>query len=180
MRAVGAVRRELGVRTVFNLLGPLANPARATHQVIGVARRSHLELVGEALVELGAVAGAVVHARSGLDEIAGDAPTDVYQFSAEGVTRWTLDPAEYGVRAEPAALLGGTPQQNAVALREILAGERSPRADVVALNAALVLVVAGRAGDLHEGLTLARASLRGGAACAALERLRHPTPLEYA
>ncbi len=180
LRAVAPVRRELGVRTIFNILGPLANPARATHQVIGVAKRAQLELVGNALFELGAVAGAIVHARSGLDEVAGDAPTDVYQFSHAGIVRWTLEPAEFGVFSEPQALAGGTPLENAASLEAILSGERSARAEVVALNAALVLVVAGRAGDLFEGLALARTSLRDGAARAVFERLRNPAPVEYA
>jgi anthranilate phosphoribosyltransferase len=179
-RAIGPVRRQLGIRTIFNILGPLANPARATHQVIGVSQPSHLELLGEALAALGAVAGAIVHARSGIDEVAGDAPTDVYEFGPGGVRRWTLDPAEFGVHAAPGALAGGTPHENATALAAILGGESSPRADVVALNAALLLVVAGRAGDLFEGLALARTSLRDGAARAVFDRLRNPTIVEYA
>ena len=132
MREIAPVRRELGVRTIFNVLGPLANPARATHQVVGVANAAHLELVGEALRALGGVAGAVVHARSGIDEVAGDAPTDVYEFDAAGVRRWTLDPASVGVSAPAVALAGGSADVNALALRAILGGERSPRADVVA------------------------------------------------
>ena len=179
-KEVAPVRRELGVRTVFNILGPLANPARSTHQVIGVASRLHLELVGEALVALGGKAGAVVHARSGIDEIAGDVPTDVYQFGAAGVRRWTLDPAALGIEAPLEALAGGLPSQNAAALAAILAGERSPRADVIALNAALVLVVVERAGELAEGLALARESLASGSARAVFDRLRQPTEVEVA
>jgi len=179
-KEIAPVRRELGVRTIFNVLGPLANPARATHQVIGVASRTHLELVGEALAALGGVAGAVVHARSGIDEIAGDVPTDVYQFGPTGVTRWTLDPASVGIAAPLSAIAGGLPAQNAAALAAILAGERSPRSDVVALNAALALVVAERAGDLAEGLALARASLYDGAARAVFDRLRQPSEVEFA
>lgn len=179
-RAVAPVRRELGVRTIFNLLGPLANPARATHQVIGVSHAIHLELLGAALAELGGVAGAIVHARSGIDEVAGDVATDVYEFGPSGVRRWTLEPADYGVRAPAGALAGGTPRDNAVALGAILAGERSPRADVVALNAAVVLVIAGRARDMHEGLVLARTSLRDGAARDVFDRLRSSTRVEYA
>ena len=179
-RAVAPARRELGVRTIFNLLGPLANPARATHQVIGVSHAAHLELLGAALADLGGVAGAIVHARSGIDEVAGDAPTDVHQFGPDGVRRWTLDPADYGVRAPAGALAGGTPRENAAALGAILGGERSPRADVVALNAALVLVIAGRARDVREGFALARGSLRDGAAHTVFDRLRSSTSVEYA
>jgi len=178
-KEVAPVRRELGVRTIFNILGPLANPARATEQVVGVASPDHLELVGQALAQLGSRAGAVVHAQSGIDEVAGDAPTLVHQFGPEGTRRWTLDPASVGVFAPSDALRGGDPTENAAALRAILEGERSPRAEVVALNAALVLVVARRAADLGEGLALARTSLRGGAALDVFDRLRRPSELEF-
>ncbi len=179
-RRLGPVRRELGIRTVFNILGPLANPARATHQVIGVSRADHLGVIGDALAELGTHAGATVHARNGLDEIAGDVPTDVYAFTPSGATRWTLDPSAYGISAPSASLAGGSAAVNLAALVAILEGERSPRADVVALNAALVLVVAERATDVAEGLALARASLHDGSALAIFRRLSHPTHLEYA
>jgi anthranilate phosphoribosyltransferase len=174
MRAVGPVRRELGVRTVFNVLGPLANPARASHQVIGVAVPHHLELVGGALQALGAERGAVVHARSGVDEVVGDAPTDVYQIAPSGVRRWTLEPSEFGIRASADDIRGGDVAFNLAALRAILEGERSPRADVVALNAALAFVVFERAASLAEGLALARATLARGAAAALFTELQHP------
>jgi anthranilate phosphoribosyltransferase len=177
-KEVGPVRREIGVRTIFNVIGPLANPARATHQVIGVATEAHLELVGRALESLGARAGAVVHAHSGIDEVAGDGPTNVFQFGGSGPRRWTLDPASVGVEAPPGALAGGSPAFNAAALLSILEGERSPRADVVALNAALVLVVAERAENLAEGLALSRSSLSSGAALHVFDRLRRPTEME--
>ncbi|MDQ2857378.1 MAG: anthranilate phosphoribosyltransferase [Candidatus Eremiobacteraeota bacterium] len=180
MKEIAPVRRELGVRTVFNILGPLANPARATHQVIGVASPRHLELVGRALESLGARGGAVVHAQSGIDEVAGDAPTQVYEFGRRGTRRWLLDPADVGIFAPPEALAGGAPVRNAAALVAILEGESSARADVVALNAALLLVVAERAEDLAEGLALSRASLRSGAALAVFERARRPSELEFA
>ena len=179
-RVVGPIRRELGVRTVFNVLGPLANPARATHQVVGVSNVSNLELVGGALAALGGRGGAVVHARSGIDEVAGDVPTDVYQFDGDDVRRWVLDPADYDITAGADALAGGSTAQNARALRAILEGERSQRSDVVALNAALVLVVAKRAADVAEGLSLARKSLGSGAALDVFERLRAPSRLEIA
>ncbi|MDQ2909296.1 MAG: anthranilate phosphoribosyltransferase [Candidatus Eremiobacteraeota bacterium] len=177
-KEIAPVRRELGVRTIFNVLGPLANPARATHQVIGVASLPHLELVGAALEALGAVAGAVIHAENGIDEVTGDVPTDVYQFGPAGIRRWRLEPAAVGVHAPPGALAGGAPPENARALESILRGERSPRADVVALNAALMLVIAERAADLREGLELARMSLHSGAARAVFDRLRRRTERE--
>jgi anthranilate phosphoribosyltransferase len=172
MRAVAPIRRELGVRTVFNVLGPLTNPAGANRQLIGVARAEHVELVAEALQALGAQAGAVIHADDGLDEISGDAPTQVVQFDAAGARRWTLDPARYGVHAPLAAIRGGDAATNAVALLAILDGERSPRADLVLLNAALALVVAGEAVDIDDGMARARTAVETGRARAALDALR--------
>jgi anthranilate phosphoribosyltransferase len=172
MKAVAPTRRELGVRTVFNLLGPLSNPAGATHLVVGVSNPAHVELVGGALAELGAKGGAIVHAANGLDEIAGDAPTDVYQFAGGNVRRWRIDPADYGIRVPLAEITGGEPAENARALRSILEGERSGRSEVVALNAALALVVAERAESVAEALEVTRASLRSGAALAVYETAR--------
>lgn len=173
MKAIGPVRRRLAVRTVFNLLGPLTNPAGATSQVIGVADPSHLELLGVALERLGGRAGAIVHSSSGLDEIGGDAPSDVYQFGRDSVRRWRLDPAEFGVHASREDLAGGSPAENAVALRAILEGERSPRAEVVALNAALALLVAEHVESLLEGLLRARTSLADGSARAVFDAARN-------
>ena len=172
MRAVAPVRRELGVPTIFNILGPLTNPAGAQRQVVGVAYPEAVELVGEALRGLGTEAAAIVHAQSGLDEIAGDAPTTVFQFDRNGTRRWTLDPARYGVSATREQIRGGDASVNASALVAILRGERSPRADLIALNAALALVVAGAAEDIDDGLRLARRSVDDGAAGAKLDALR--------
>ncbi len=171
-RAVGPVRTELGVRTIFNILGPLTNPAGANRQVVGVAQERHLVLLAEALQELGSDAAAVVHSASGLDEIAGEGPSYVVQFDAAGMRRWTLHPADYGVHAPLDAIRGGDVAFNVGALTAILAGERSPRADLVALNAALALVVAGVAEDINDGMSRARAAITSGAARAALDALR--------
>lgn len=172
MRAVGPIRRELGVRTVFNVLGPLTNPAGANRQIVGVARPEHLELVAAALRDLGATAGAVIHAEDGLDEVSGEAPTQVVQFDREGVRRWTLDPAAHGVQAPLAAIRGGDARFNAEALLGILGGERSPRADLVCLNAALALVVASEAVDIDDGMARARTAIETGRAREALDALR--------
>jgi anthranilate phosphoribosyltransferase len=177
-RAVGPVRSELGVRTIFNVLGPLTNPAGANRQVVGVAEERHLVLLAEALRELGCAAAAVVHAASGLDEIAGEGPTYVVQFDAAGMRRWTLHPADYGVHAPLEAIRGGDANFNAGVLTAILAGERSPRADLVALNAALALVVAGAADGIEDGMRRARAAVASGAAGAALDALRARRPGE--
>lgn len=180
MKVVAPTRRELGVRTVFNLLGPLSNPAGATHLVVGVSNPAHVSLVGDALAELGAQGAAIVHAANGLDEIAGDVPTDVYQFAGGNTRRYRLDPADYGIRVPLAEITGGEPAENARALRSILEGEASGRAEVVALNAALALVVAERAGSIAEALELARESLRSGAALAVYEAARRPREEAYA
>ena len=127
-----------------------------------------------------ASAAAVVHSASGLDEIAGDGPTYVVQFDETGMRRWTLHPADYGVHAPLEAIRGGDARFNAGILTAILAGERSPRADLVVLNAALALVVAGVAAGIAEGMERARAALAGGAAGAALEALRAERPKEVA
>ena len=171
-RAVGPVRGELGVRTIFNVLGPMTNPAGATRQVVGVAQERHLTLLAEALQELGGEAGAVVHSASGLDEVAGEGPTTVVQFDAHGTRRWALNPGDYGVHAPLESILGDDAAFNAAALLSILAGERSPRADLVALNAALALVVAGAAADINDGMIRARAAIASGAAQGALDALR--------
>ncbi len=178
-RAVGPIRRELGVRTIFNVLGPLTNPAGANRQVVGVADERHLVLLAEALRDLGGDAAAVVHSASGLDEVAGEGPTEVVQFDAAGMRRWTLDPADYGVHAPLEAIRGGDAAFNAEVLLAIIEGEKSPRADLVALNAALALVVAGAAADIAEGLATARAAIARGAARGALDALRE-RPREYA
>jgi anthranilate phosphoribosyltransferase len=180
MKAVGPIRRELGVRTIFNVLGPLTNPAGATHHVVGVAHQKHVRLVAEALHGLGSIAGAVVHGYHGLDEIAGDGPTQIAQFDREGIRYWSLDPSKYGVSASLADLRGGDLAFNVAALLAILGGEVSPRADVVCLNAALALVVAGEAVDIDDGLVRARRSIEQGAAHAALDALRIEHEMEYA
>jgi len=180
MRAVAPIRRELGVRTIFNVLGPLTNPAGASRQVIGVSSERHFELVAHALRGLGAVSGAVVHASNGLDEIAGDVPTQVFQFDRAGVRRWTLDPAKHGIHAPLDAIRGGDAAFNAAALIAILDGEASPRADLVCLNAALALVVASEAVDLDDGIARARTSIASGRARAALDALRGEREREYA
>lgn len=171
MRNVAPVRRELGVRTLFNVLGPLTNPARATHQVVGVARDSHLELVGDALRMLGSTAGAVIHG-AGVDEIVGQGPTVVYAFNQERAQRWVLDPAVYGVNVPLSEIKGGSSDACSSAFLSILEGERSGRADVVALNAGLALHVSGKCCDIAEGMELARETLRSGKAYAVFNEVR--------
>jgi anthranilate phosphoribosyltransferase len=172
MKHVAPVRRELGVRTVFNVLGPLTNPARATHQVVGVAHEEHLELMADALRALGVRAGAVVHASDGIDEVAGEETTTVIAFDEVRRTRRTLRSHEYGIAASLDALHAGSVQEACDAFERILDGERSPRAEVVALNAALGLFVVGAAPTITEGLDIARMVLGQRRARAVFERAK--------
>jgi anthranilate phosphoribosyltransferase len=172
MRNAAPVRRELGVRTIFNLLGPLTNPARATHQVVGVAHESLVEKVGRALQSLQVRRGAVVYGRSGVDEVVGDAPTLIYSFDENEARLWQLDPSAFGVACAMDTLLGGSVAACREAFVEILGGKRSPAADVVALNAAVVFYVAGADADLQEAFERAQAVLRSGAAWRTFERAK--------
>ena len=172
MKNVAPVRRELGVRTIFNVLGPLTNPARATHQIVGVAREAHLELLGDVLRALGVKAGAIVHAASGIDEIDGESPTTVYAFDENSARRFVLDPATYGIRAPLASIRGGSVGACLEAFERILAGEKSQRSDVIALNAGFAFSVCGRSTSVKDGIHLAREILRSGAASSVFERVK--------
>ncbi|WP_029355870.1 anthranilate phosphoribosyltransferase [Bosea sp. 117] len=172
MKHVGPTRVELGTRTIFNLIGPLSNPAGVTRQMVGVFAKSWVEPLAEVLRTLGSVHAFVVHGSDGLDEITTTGPTYVAELKDGKVRTFEITPEEFGLaRANPDALKGGDGVANAMALRAVLAGQPSAYADVALLNAAAALVVAGKAGDIAAGLALARTSLSGGHAEAALERL---------
>jgi anthranilate phosphoribosyltransferase len=172
MKNVAPIRRELGIKTIFNILGPLTNPARATMAVVGVARVNLVELIGEVLRSLGVARGAVIHASNGIDEVAGDVTTTVYSFDTSGARRWEIDPGSLGIRAPLEAIVGGSLEACVDAFQSILSGERSPRADVVALNAALALTVAGVEPDLERALECAREILASGEALRTYERAK--------
>ena len=172
MRNAAAVRRELGVRTIFNLLGPLTNPARATHLVVGVARPELVERVGEALRALGARRGAVVHGCSGVDEVVADAPTIVYDFDEEGAGLRRLEPSDFGIESPLRTPVGGSVEASCKAFMEILAGVRSPATDVVALNAAVVFHAIGVEEKLMPAFERARTLLESGAVWPTFERAR--------
>ncbi len=169
--AVGP-RRELGVRTVFNVLGPLTNPAGATRQVMGVFAADLVEPIAQVLAELGAEHAIVVHGHGGLDEVSLAGPTS-WAEARDGVVRtgtWT--PEGLGVAAAPlSTLAGGDASENAAILRAIFAGERGPRADAVALNAGPALYVAGAAASPGEGVATALEALHAGRVAATLSRL---------
>jgi anthranilate phosphoribosyltransferase len=172
MRNAAPVRRELGVRTIFNLLGPLTNPAGATDLVVGVAYESLVELIGEALRVLGARRGAVVYGCSGVDEVVGDAPTLVYQFDEEGARVTRFEPASFGVESPLRTPIGGSVEASYEAFMDILAGVRSPAADVVALNAAVVFHAIGVEAQLPAAFERARGLLQSGAVWPTFERAR--------
>jgi anthranilate phosphoribosyltransferase len=175
MRAVGAVRRELGFRTLFNLAGPLTNPAGAPRQLVGVYATRWLEPTAEVLKRTGSVAAWVVHGSDGLDELTITGPTDVAVLAQGRISRRTIVPEDAGLaRGALGDLKGGTPTENAAALRRLLQGERGAYRDIVTLNAAAALLVAGRVGDLPTGAAMAIAAIDGGAAGAMLERLVQP------
>jgi anthranilate phosphoribosyltransferase len=171
MRNAAAVRRELGVRTIFNLLGPLTNPARATHLLVGVPRPELVERIGQALRTLGALRGAVVHGLSGVDEVVADAPTLVYSFDGNGGSLRRLEPSDFGIEPTPTPV-GGSVEASHKAFTEILGGACNPAADVVALNAAVVLVAIGAEEKPTSAFERARSLLRDGAAWPTFERAR--------
>jgi anthranilate phosphoribosyltransferase len=174
MKAVMPVRRALGVRTVFNLLGPLTNPACVTRQVIGVWGPDVQDLVASALAELGARRALVVHSEDGLDEISVNAPTRIIEIR-DGVVvdDWKLEPRDLGIVVDdPASLSGGDVEENLRRMREILAGhEVSAAAEAVAVNAAAALYVADMAETMARGLEAARETLQSGAGLVILESL---------
>src|SRR5881394_4083354 len=172
MKHVMAARREMGIRTVFNLLGPLTNPASANAQVIGVAAASLTEPLARVLAELGTLRAFVVHGADGLDEISNTGESRVSEVREGGVRTMTVRPEDFGLtRASIADLRGGDREQNAEIIRTILAGEPGPKRDIVLVNASAALVAGGRAKDFKEGAELAARSIDAGAARQKLERL---------
>ncbi|MCA1813646.1 MAG: anthranilate phosphoribosyltransferase, partial [Halobacteriales archaeon] len=158
-----APRREMGIRTVFNILGPLCNPADAKGQVLGVYDARLLEPLGEALLRLGTEHALVVHGDGGLDELSTIGPTQAVEVVPGGMMRMTLDAAKLGIpRARPHEVEGSDPKTNAAEARRILGGGQGPRADMVLLNAAAAIHFGGKAHSLEEGLRMARDVHRAG------------------
>lgn len=172
MKNVGPIRKELGIRTVFNLLGPLANPAEATAQVVGVSDARWVEPIANVLVALGSRHAIVAHARDGLDEFSTCAPTDYIEVRDGGLHPGTLEPAELGCGCDnPELLRGGDAPENAAIIRSLLTDSAGPARDIACLNAAAVLIVADLANDFLSGLALARGAVESGAALARLDEL---------
>jgi anthranilate phosphoribosyltransferase len=174
-RFVVPVRRDLAVRTIFNLLGPLTNPAGARRQLIGVSDPSFLETVAGALARLGVDRALVVSSEDGLDEISIEAATKVVEVNGEDVSRYTLVPSDVGVELagegdRESRAGAGTPQENAAVTRAILEGALGPDSDLAAINAGAAIYAAGGVGTIAEGVEAARTALREGSAAESLER----------
>lgn len=172
MRRAAPVRKELGMRTVFNVLGPLTNPAGAGAQVMGVFDGALVEPAARVLLRLGVRRAFVVHGGDGLDEITTTAETKLAEIRRGEVSVREVAPEDFGVpRAAPADLAGGDSKANAAALQAILQGEKGPRRDIAVVNAAAALAAAGRAGDFREGAAMAAAAIDSGAAARKLDAL---------
>jgi len=172
MRYAAPVRQELATRTVFNVLGPLTNPAGARAQVVGVYEPSLVRTIAEVLAQLGARRAFVVHGAGGIDELSPAGPNLVCEVTDGDLHEREINPLELGVpRCDPAELRGGSPAQNAAAIRAVFRGENGGRRSAILLNAAGALAAAGHGRDLAEGLELAREAVDSGAAAARLDEL---------
>jgi anthranilate phosphoribosyltransferase len=172
MRFAGGPRREIGIRTVFNVLGPLTNPAGAAHQVLGVGSRALAPVMAQVLQRLGSKHALVVHSEDGLDEVSICAPTQVWEVRDGAVREFRIAPEDFGLpRAEPIAIKGGTAADNAATMWALLSGKTGALRDMVLLNAAAALVAAELAPDLMQGLEKARAVIDSGAAVKKLDGL---------
>jgi anthranilate phosphoribosyltransferase len=170
-RYVVPVRKELAVRTIFNFLGPLTNPAGARRQLIGVSDPAFVATVAGALQKLGCDRALVVRAHDGLDELSAAAPTTVIEVNGDVREEYVVEPEQFGIApAAPEAVAGGTPAQNAAITSAIFEGQPGPARDVAVLNAGAAIYAAGRCDSLQAGVELARATLDDGAAAEALER----------
>ena len=173
MKYAGAIRKELGVRTVFNILGPLTNPGSPKMQLLGVYDEYLVEPLAQVLIDLGVERGMVVYGQDKLDEISLSAPTTVCEFKDGWFKSYVIRPEDFGmVRCAKADLVGGTPAENAAITRAILSGaERGPKRDAVLLNAGASLYIGGKAASMQEGIALAAELIDSGAAAKTLERL---------
>jgi anthranilate phosphoribosyltransferase len=172
MRHAAPVRRELGARTVFNVLGPLTNPAGARAQVVGVYAPELVRTIAEVLAQLGARRAFVVHGAAGIDELSPAGPNLICEVVGGTVQERTIDPLELGVpRCDPEDLRGGLPAENAAVIRRVFAGENGGRRSAILLNAAGAIAAGGHAEDLRAGLELARSAIDSGAAAERLDRL---------
>jgi anthranilate phosphoribosyltransferase len=172
MKQIQRVRREIKVKSIFNILGPLTNPAQPSGQVVGVHSEQLAATLASALMKIGASRAMVVHGSDGLDEITVTGPTTILEIRNDWMRRYHISPEHLGFKRSPAsALAGGDALENSRIVRSILSGERSPRRDIVLMNAAAGLVVAGKADSIVEALPLAEESVDSGRALRKLDDL---------
>ncbi|MCY3802235.1 MAG: anthranilate phosphoribosyltransferase [Chloroflexi bacterium] len=172
MKFAAPLRREIGIRTVFNVLGPLTNPTGVKRQVLGVGRADLVGAMADVLVRMGAEHALVVHGKEGLDEVSISGPTLVADARGGEVSRYEIEPGDFGLDAAPIeAIAGGDPEHNAAIINTVLEGEEGPRRDVLLINAGAGIFAAGLAPDISSGVAMAAESIDGGKARAALESL---------
>ena len=171
MKYVGAIRKELGFRTVFNILGPLTNPGKPAMQLLGVYDEYLVQPLAQVLMKLGVRRGMVVYGQDKLDEISLSAPTTVCEFQDGWMKNYVITPEQFGIaRCKKEDLVGGTPEENAEITRRILAGEKGPKRDTVLLNAGAALYIGGKAASFADGIVLAAELIDSGRAAAVLEK----------
>jgi anthranilate phosphoribosyltransferase len=172
MRHTAVPRRELGIATIFNFLGPLTNPAGARRQALGVSDATMLERMVDVLKQLGSERVVAFHGDGGLDELALSGPSQVVELAGGDIRRWQLDPRDFDLKSASAEdIAGGSAEENAGAIRAVLDGDKGPPRDIVVLNAAAGLVAAALATDFEEGVALSAQAIDSGAAAEALDRL---------
>lgn len=176
MKNVAPIRKELGVETIFNILGPLTNPANATHQMIGVYSRELVEPMAQVLKNLGIKKGLVVHGCDGLDEITTTGITFISEYNGEEVITYDIDPTELGMKlARPADLKGGDLDENIKIVTSILNGEKGPKRDIVLINSAYALYISDKIHNIEEGMEMAKDSIDSGKAKQKLNALKEFT-----
>lgn len=171
MKYVGPVRKELGIRTIFNILGPLANPAGASLQIMGVYSEDLVEPMAQVLSNLGVKRGMVVYGQDCLDEISMSAPTTVCEFGNGEFKKYVIEPEQFGFeKCDKKELVGGNPEENAAITKAILQGEKGPKRDAVALNAGAALYIGGKADTFEKGVRLAEKQMDNGQAMETLQK----------
>jgi anthranilate phosphoribosyltransferase len=171
MKYVAPVRKELGIRTIFNILGPLANPAGASMELLGVYEEALVEPMAQVLAKLGVTDALVVFGQDGLDEISMSAPSSICEVRDGGFKSYVITPEQFGFkRCEKADLAGGDPEENAAITREILRGKCGPKRDAIVLNSAAALYIAKRASTIKDGVRMAEEAIDSGAALKQLEK----------
>lgn len=176
MKYVGPIRKELGIRTVFNILGPLTNPARPKYMLLGVYDEYLLEPLAQVMMDLGVERGMVIYGQDKLDELSMSAPTSVCEFKDGWMKKYVIKPEDFGfTRCTKADIVGGTPQENARVTLDILSGATGPKTDIVLLNAGTAIYVGGAAKSIAEGIDVAREMIKSGKALKQVELFKAGT-----